>query len=101
MSEYAEKLADIDKAAVAAFCGGREETERLVAWMDALVAENVALQADLVESADERRMARLAHYASQISAYRRIRNAAERALAELDGKPPAPLAPESTEGAVL
>lgn len=102
MSNEAETLANLDALKIMAFSHDVSDTERLIGWMDALIGENVTLQVALVEGPDEERVTRISHLASQISAYRRIKDAATRALALAKGnKPPERLAPVSAEGAVL
>ena len=99
-----DTLADIetyDAKRVMAVCGDVSRTKELVAWMDALIAENVTLEVVLVEGADENRATRLCHLASQISAYRRIRDAANRALELAAGQPPDGEAKEPATGGVL
>lgn len=86
IEEYS--LAHIDARHVMDVCGDAARTEKLVAWMDELVGENVTLMAALAESGDEKRAVRLEHLASQISVYRRIKDAANRALDSADGQPP-------------
>jgi len=81
-------LAMIDMRRVMKVCGDAARTEALSAWMDELIGENVALMAALAESGEERRSVRLEHLASQISVYRRIKDAANRALDSADGQPP-------------
>lgn len=81
-------LAMIDAKKVVGVCGDAARTERLAAWMDEMVAENVTLMSALVESGDEKRAVRLEHLASQISVYRRIKDAALRALDSASGQPP-------------
>ena len=90
-----------DAKRVMAACGDVPRTKELIAWMDALIAENVTLQVALVESAEERRETRLCHLASQISSYRRIRDAASRALELAAGKPPDGESNEPVAGGVL
>ena len=80
---------DADVAFVMAVCGDAERTRKLAAWMDALVEECVANQADLVESYDEAIDRKVRSLADRISAYRRIKDATSRALRRLSGQPPA------------
>ncbi len=102
MSEANNTIADFDAKKVELICHDVKSTNVLVEWMDELIEENVTLQVGLVEGPDEQRVTRLAHIASQISAYRRIKDAAKRALDKARGKkPPERLVPESTESAVL
>jgi hypothetical protein len=91
----------IDAADVERVCGSAERTRELCAWMDRLVNEANRLQVMLVDGGDENRANRLAHLASQISVYARIRDAARRALDLLEGKPPEGMARESAIGGVL
>lgn len=86
VEEYS--LERIDANHVMDVCGDAARTEKLVAWMDELVNENVTLMAALAEGGDENRAVRLEHLASQISVYRRIKDAANRALDSADGQPP-------------
>jgi len=79
-------------------CGDAARTERLVAWMDELVEEDVTLMCALAESGDENRAVRLEHLASQISVYRRIKDAANRALDSAGGQPPPDGEPEPAGG---
>ena len=90
-----------DAKRVMAVCGDVSRTKALAAWMDELIAENVTLQVVFVESAEEHREARLCHLASQISSYRRIRDAANRALELANGKPPDGDGKEPAMGGVL
>jgi hypothetical protein len=92
---------DYDAKKIMAVCGGEPRTRELVAWMDELIQENVTLQVMLVESGDERRTTRLCHLASQISSYRRIKDAANRALELAAGKPPDDEPKEPAMGGVL
>jgi len=101
MSEKLTSLEELDAKKVAAVCGGDPRTKELVAWMDELIHENVTLQVALVESDAEDRAIRLCHLASQISAYRRIRDAANRALELAAGKPPDGENKEPAMGGVL
>jgi len=94
-------LADIDAKRVMEVCGGVPNTQSLVKWMDELIEENVSLQVMLAESSDENRATRLCHYASQISSFRRIRDAALRALELAAGQPPDGGAKEPATGGVL
>lgn len=95
-------LAEIDCGKVVAFCRDADATRALAAWMDEIVEENLAIMAEAAGEASEVNRARVSHLASQISAYRRIRNAAKCALDLAAGKQPfPPLAPESAEGSVL
>ena len=82
-------------------CGDVSRTKELVAWMDGLIAENVTLEVAFVESWEENRETRLCHLASQISAYRRIRDAANRALELAAGQPPDGAGKEPATGGVL
>ena len=88
----------IDAKRVMEVCGDAQRTERLAAWMDELVNENVTLMCAIAESGDERRSTRLEHLASQISVYRRVKDAANRALASADGQPPSGGEPEPAGG---
>lgn len=88
----------IDAVRIMEVCGDVARTEKLVAWMDEMIGENVALMAALVESGDEKRAVRLEHLASQISVYRRIKDAANRALDGDGGQPPADDDPEPAGG---
>ncbi len=106
MSEEAKKrektLAETDCETVRSVCRDLETTRRLAAWMDALVEENLALMEEAAGESSEVNRLRVAHLASQISVYRRIRNASKCALDLAAGKQPfPPLAPESAEGSVL
>lgn len=101
MSNELTGIEEYDAKKVMAVCGDVSRTKALVAWMDELIAENVTLQVMLVESADENRGTRLCHYASQISSYRRIRDAANRALELANGKPPDGERKEPAMGGVL
>lgn len=94
-------IEEYDAKKVMAVCGDVSHTRELIAWMDELVSENVALQVALVESAEENRETRLCHLASQISSYRRIRDAANRALELAAGKPPDGQGKEPAMGGVL
>ena len=88
----------IDAERVEAVCGDAARAQRLAAWMDELVGENVALMSAIAESGDENRAVRLEHLASQISVYRRIRDAATRALDSAGGQPPPGGRPEPAGG---
>ena len=101
MSEKLTSLEEIDAKKVMVVCGGEPRTKDLIAWMDELINENVTLQVALVESDAEERATRLCHLASQISAYRRIRDAANRALELAAGKPPDGEGKEPAMGGVL
>ncbi|MGN0846432.1 MAG: hypothetical protein ACI4RA_03495 [Kiritimatiellia bacterium] len=94
-------LEESDAKKVMTVCGDVSRTKELIAWMDELIRENVALQVVLVEGADEGRATRLCHLASQISAYRRIMDAANRALELAAGKPPEGETKEPAPGGVL
>ncbi len=97
-------MTDIEKydaKKVMAVCGDVSHTRELIAWMDELIGENVTLQVVLVESVEENRETRLCHLASQISSYRRIRDAANRALELAAGKPPDGQGKEPAMGGVL
>lgn len=91
-------LAMIDAKHVMSVCGDAARTEKLVAWMDELIDEDVTLMCALAESGDEKRAVRLEHLASQISVYRRIKDAANRALDSADGQPPPDGEPEPAGG---
>lgn len=78
----------IDAQHVMEVCGDASRTEKLVRWMDELINENVMLMSAIAEGGDEKRAVRLEHLASQISVYRRIRDAANRALDSDGGQPP-------------
>lgn len=101
MSDAMTGIEEYDAKKVMAACGDVPRTKALVAWMDDLIGENVALQVALVESAEERRETRLCHLASQISSYRRIRDAANRALELAAGQPPGGQGKEPAMGGVL
>ncbi len=101
MSGEATDIETFDAKRVMAACGDVTRTKELVAWMDELIAENVTLEVALVESAEENRETRLCHLASQISAYRRIRDAANRALELAAGQPPDGAGKEPATGGVL
>lgn len=101
MNEQLASIEDFDAKKVAAVCCGEPRTKDLIAWMDELIGENVTLQVALVESDAENRATRLCHLASQISAYRRIRDAANRALELAAGKPPDDGEKEPAMGGVL
>ena len=101
MSGEATDIETFDAKRVMAMCGDVTRTKELVAWMDELIAENVTLEVALVESAEENRETRLCHLASQISAYRRIRDAANRALELAAGQPPDGAGKEPATGGVL
>ena len=101
MSGEATNIETFDAKRVMATCGDVTRTKELVAWMDELIAENVTLEVALVESAEENRETRLCHLASQISAYRRIRDAANRALELAAGQPPDGAGKEPATGGVL
>ena len=101
MSGEATDIETFDAKRVMAMCGDVTRTKELVAWMDELIAENVTLEVALVESAEETRETRLCHLASQISAYRRIRDAANRALELAAGQPPDGAGKEPATGGVL
>lgn len=101
MSSELSDVEVLDAKKVMSACGDVPRTKALVAWMDELVRENVTLQVMLVESNDERRETRLCHLASQISSYRRIRDAAHRALELAAGKPPDGERKEPATGGVL
>ncbi len=101
MSGEGTDIETYDAKRVMVVCGDVSRTKELVAWMDELIAENVTLEVALVESAEENRETRLCHLASQISAYRRIRDAANRALELAAGKPPDGENKEPAMGGVL
>lgn len=101
MSDKLTGVEEYDAKRVMSVCGDIAHTKELVAWMDELIRENVMLQVLLVESSDERRETRLCHYASQISSYRRIMDAANRALELAAGKPPEGEMKEPAMGGVL
>ncbi len=101
MSGEGTDIETYDAKRVMVVCGDVSRTKELVAWMDELIAENVTLEVALVESAEENRETRLCHLASQISAYRRIRDAANRALELAAGKPPDDEKKEPATGGVL
>ena len=96
--DFNTTLDGIDAKRVVAICADATHTGRLAAWMDELVDENVALMSALAESNEESRSARLAHLASQISVYRRIKDAAVRALDFDRGQPPSGEEDESAKG---
>ena len=101
MSELTS-IEELDAQRVTAICGGEPRTKELITWMDELINENVTLQVALVESDAENRSTRLCHLASQISSYRRIRDAANRALEIAAGKkPPGDEKKEPATGGVL
>ena len=81
-------IAAFDMKRVMAVCGDVTRTGALIEWMDALTEENVMLMSAIAESGDEERLARLSHLASQISVYRRIKDAAQCALDSANGQPP-------------
>ena len=83
-----EDVLNIEAKKVLSICLGKEEVEILIAWMDELTEENTRLMTVIAESSEEFRANRLQHLASQISAYRRIKDAARRALAIAKGQPP-------------
>jgi len=91
-------LDKIDARRIMEVCGDVRRTEALVGWMDELINENVVLMSALAEGGDENRAVRLEHLASQISVYRRIKDAANRALDSADGQPPSGEAPEPAGG---
>ena len=101
MSGEATDIETYDAKRVMAACGDVSRTKELVAWMDLLISENITLEVALVESAEENRETRLCHLASQISAYRRIRDAANRALELAAGQPPDGAGKEPATGGVL
>lgn len=90
-----------DAERVRRVCGDVPRTKALADWMDELIREDVTLQVVLVEGNEEGRTTRLCHLASQISSYRRIRDAANRALELAAGKPPAGGGTEPATGGVL
>jgi hypothetical protein len=96
-----DDIANMEAKKVQSFCLGETEIERLVAWMDELTEENTRLMALLAESSEEFRANRLQHLASQISAYRRIKDAALRALAIAKGQPPSGAMTELAGGGAL
>lgn len=91
---------DVDAKSVIEVFGDVERTKRFVAWMDALVEENVVMMTMLVEGGEEARATRLQHLASQISAYRRMKDASVRALQLASGKPPAGVRADTAVGVV-
>lgn len=93
-----KSLAMIDMERIMSVCGDAAHVERLVAWMGELVEENVTLMCVIAESGDEQRVVRLEHLASQISVYRRIKDAANRALGSVGGQPPSDGDPEPAGG---
>lgn len=101
MSSAMTEIEEYDAKKVMAVCGDVSRTKELIAWMDDLIGENVTLQVVLVESVEENRETRLCHLASQISSYRRIRDAANRALELAAGKPPDGQGKEPAMGGVL
>lgn len=101
MSSAMTEIEEYDAKKVMAVCGDVSRTKKLIAWMDDLIGENVTLQVVLVESVEENRETRLCHLASQISSYRRIRDAANRALELAAGKPPDGQGKEPAMGGVL
>ena len=101
MSNDLTGIEEYDAKRVMSVCGDVPRTKELIAWMDELIRENVTLQVMLVESMDEKRETRLCHYASQISSYRRIKDAANRALELVAGKPPEDKKKEPARGGVL
>lgn len=101
MSSAMTEIEEYDAKKVMAVCGDVSRTKELIAWMDDLIGENVTLQVVLVESVEENRETRLCHLASQISSYRRIRDAANRALELAAGKPPDGQGKEPAVGGVL
>ena len=101
MSDSLTDIETFDAKRVQIVCGDVSRTKELIAWMDDLIRENFTLEVALVEGADENRSTRLCHLASQISSYRRIRDAANRALELAAGKPPAGEGMEPATGGVL
>lgn len=102
MSEETKAMTveDIDAKCVMEVFGDVERTKRFVAWMDALIEENVTMMTMLVEGGEEARATRLQHLASQISAYRRMKDASVRALQLAGGKPPAGVRADTAVGVV-
>ena len=102
MSEETKAMTveDIDAKRVMEVFGDVERTKRFVAWMDALIEENVTMMTMLVEGGEEARATRLQHLASQISAYRRTKDASVRALQLAGGKPPAGVRADTAVGVV-
>ena len=100
MNEMTDLIA-IDAKDVAKVCGDAARTKELCAWMERLVKEANRLQVMLVDGGEESRLNRLTHLASQISVYARIGDAARRALAMLEGKPPEGMVREPAIGGVL
>lgn len=102
MSEETKAMTveDIDAKRVMEVLGDVERTKRFVAWMDALIEENVTMMTMLVEGGEEARATRLQHLASQISAYRRMKDASVRALQLAGGKPPAGVRADTAVGVV-
>lgn len=101
MSNELTGIEELDAKKVMSACGDVPRTKALVAWMDELVRENVTLMVLLVEGNDESRETRLCHLASQISSYRRIMDAARRALELAAGKPPTGERKDPAKGGVL
>lgn len=101
MSEFETTIDVIDAKKIAGICGGIESTKKLISWMDELMSENVELMSAIVESGEENRENRIKHLASQISAFKRIKDASNRALEIFSGKPLAEDWTESAEGGVL
>ncbi len=101
MSEFETTIDVVDAKKVLDVCGGIESTRKLIAWMDELTNENVELMAAIVESGEENRENRIKHLASQISVFKRIKDASNRALEIFSGKPPAKDQTEPAEGGAL
>lgn len=108
MSEAEEKkdltfddILAIEARRVLGICRDEESITALVAWLDELTEENVRLMSVMAESSEEFRANRLQHLASQISAYRRIKDASRRALAIAKGQPPGGKMAEPAGGDVL
>lgn len=108
MSEVEEKkdltfddILAIEARRVLGICRDEESITALITWIDELTEENVRLMSVMAESSEEFRANRLQHLASQISAYRRIKDASRRALAIVKGQPPGGKMAEPVEGGVL
>ena len=96
-----DDILDMDAKRVTAICRDEDSIAGLVAWIDELTDENVRLMTVIAESSEEFRANRLQHLASQISAYRSIKDASRRALAIAKGQPPGGKIAEPAEGGAL
>ncbi len=101
MSEFKTTIDAVDAERILGVCGGVESTKRLIAWMDELIGENVELMAAIVEGGEEGRENRIKHLASQISVFKRIKDASNRALDVFSGKPPGEDRTEPAGGGAL